>query len=936
MTCDYTATQTRSSSRACTPATHPGSFGCVWTFRLAITGCFVIVMSSMLLVHSYFFVADNSQRENCLVSQLPSSVISDSGNTEGTEVGSICYVHKTSVAPNDLPQLPDLLIGRDEDVENITHLLRFAKHSHTKMVHIFGLPAVGKSTLAIYVGYEMASRGVAVRYINVDETHIFRHIVHVTENHGQRTSAFSDLTHSDLIHQIFSNILLSWYSHTDEKYVSTSPEGLIQWAKGLSNDTLLILDNCDPLLQNSATQKAFVKMFVVLNKASHFLRIVTTSRLKVRLLDGFKLYKLKPLDNESAIELLQSVSDVMTLNDSRTVNGLVGGIPLALKIVGSLVSEMWPPDLIIRELKQNVIDTLTPGDVRPETEKMRPVLELSFKYLDNSTQECALYLSHFPGSFSHEAPLDILSNCTDSSPVKCLTNLTDRSLLDQYSFADQCRYKFHNLIREYIIDAESRGQRSIASTVFRFIREYMFGVESQHPITSRFNSGFVRYYTQVLSNFVNTYNERPHDDENIGRFEHERHNFECLLGKVLHFQPWPLLSFVNVSRSLTSSLMLETFTISELLPVGQKILVMFEYAVNKISTQIGVSETLIVYRNLILVLRSWIHSFPAEDWPALCTETFLQQGFASRFRTILKQLAKTSYNAHDCYTELKLLYSGLSFCEYYENYNSIYYNIIIPIVELSLLFSQYSNSLLIQLAWNSFLCTFISITVGILIDAFYMSLFLDRASRTFLYLASHVVQRPIDFLLLRYNNLLPMLNILCCILSYTFLCYALKEDTIMAIFFCTCIIICDIVNLFIIRFNVHHMFTLIIIAHVYIHEFDIVHIASYYLFSLLYPYHGHIYTVLKILSQVKIFYFIWPSLKSTILSLVKSFYFIWCGLKLIILSLVKSFYSIWQSVKSFIFWLISFVTKHLYFIWQKVAPIYFFVTKLYKLCHKVC
>ena len=83
----------------------------------------------------------------------------------------------------------------------------------------------------------------------------------------------------------------------------------------------------------------------------------------------------------------------MTLNDSRRVNGFVGGIPLALKIVGSLVSEM---QLIIRELEQNLIDTLTPEDVRPETEKMRPVLELSFKYLDTSIHECALYLSHFP------------------------------------------------------------------------------------------------------------------------------------------------------------------------------------------------------------------------------------------------------------------------------------------------------------------------------------------------------------------------------------------------------------------------------------------------------------------------------------------------------------------------------------------------------------
>ena len=126
-----------------------------------------------------------------------------------------------------------------------------------------------------------------------------------------------------------------------------------------------------------------------------------------RRLDGFKPYKLAPLDNESAIELLQSVSDIMTLNDSRTVNGLVGGIPLALKIVGTLVSEVHSPNQIIRELKQNLIETLTPEDVRPEKEKLRPVLELSYKHLDYHTQECGLYLSHFPGSFSHEAALHI-------------------------------------------------------------------------------------------------------------------------------------------------------------------------------------------------------------------------------------------------------------------------------------------------------------------------------------------------------------------------------------------------------------------------------------------------------------------------------------------------------------------------------------------------
>jgi len=337
---------------------------------------FIVFVLNVLNV--YFFEADKSQNDTHFASQSPSSVSAGRGDSEGTEVRRIDCGNKTSkVAPNNLPDLPGPFIGRDREVESIAHLLHFAKHSHIKMVHIFGLPAVGKSTLAVHVGYEMARRGVVVRYINADETHLFRSHEHIViESH--------DLRSTRALSKRVGDIELSWYSHTEKKYVSTSPQGLIQWAKGLSDDTILIIDNCDSLLQNNATQTPFIEMFVNLNKASHFLHILTTSRLKLSLVGGFKLYKLMALDNESAIELLQSLSDGMTLNDSRTVNGLVGGIPLALKIVGSLVSEVQPPDQIIRELKENLIAALTPEDVRPEREKIRPVLELSYNYLDTS------------------------------------------------------------------------------------------------------------------------------------------------------------------------------------------------------------------------------------------------------------------------------------------------------------------------------------------------------------------------------------------------------------------------------------------------------------------------------------------------------------------------------------------------------------------------
>ena len=89
-----------------------------------------------------------------------------------TELGRPLYSRKArEIAPNNLPHFPGPFVGRDEDVNNIVHILL---HSLVKSVHIVDLPVVGKSTLAVHVGYEMASRGVTVRYINVDETLTFK------------------------------------------------------------------------------------------------------------------------------------------------------------------------------------------------------------------------------------------------------------------------------------------------------------------------------------------------------------------------------------------------------------------------------------------------------------------------------------------------------------------------------------------------------------------------------------------------------------------------------------------------------------------------------------------------------------------------------------------------------------------------------------------
>ena len=552
-----------------------------------------------------------------------------------TELERSLFSHKAGeIAPNNLPYFPCPFVGRNRDVSNIIDL--FSNHS---LVNIYGLPAVGKSTLAIHVGYEMASCGVAVRYINVDDTHVFKSYDEsepsdstTTEHHDQKP------TQGLAISKPFTDIILPWYSHTEKRFVSTTARGLIEWAKGLSNSMLLILDNCDSLLQGMERGKNdSISVLDALSKASPYLHTVTTSRQKVQLLDA-KSYKLKPLDNESAIELLQFVSPSMTQIDRSTINNLLDGIPLALKIVGSL-SETSPPQLIIRKLQQSLTGTLTPDGVRPDTEKMRPVLRLSFNYLDNGTQECALYLSHFPGSFSEEAALHILSKCTNSTsgPAECLQKLSDMSLLDEYFYAGQSRYQFHRLIKDYLTDVETCTSPLSVKAV-------------------RFNSSFFLHYIQTLCNFVDIYNQLPYNEENIGRFEYESHNFEYLLevAKVHYFS---ISTTIDLIYALKCDLMLEIFTTQELLKVGQRILMIFEDRMDNISTKIGAFETLKHYFNLQAMLKKWLQC--SRNCEVLCEETFPQQRRATRVDIIDRQLSLVNYSAYIYYQRLSFPFKGI-------------------------------------------------------------------------------------------------------------------------------------------------------------------------------------------------------------------------------------------------------------------------------------
>ena len=435
------------------------------------------------------------------------------------------YCSSEGVASNDLPYLPGRFIGRDDEVKNITDLLIHPRISHINAIGIYGRPAVGKSTLAIHVGYRMAMCGVEVRYINIyDSYHLFKQ--HDVRDGGKRSQAKSQPFQKDSTEMLQpdgnGHIQLPVYSDSAQKYVN--PHGLLEWAKGIKNDTLLILDNCDDLLED----KLFIEIVRKLTEASAALRMIITSRQKVTVIGGFKAYYLRELDDSSAIELLQFESDYrINYTNSETIAELVGNNPLALHIAAKLVDDMHPDNVLITKLRENLIKTLTSPDILPETQNITHLLQLSFDRLENETQDCGYYLSLFLGSFDHDAAIRILHGCNVSDPNMCLKDLEASSLLAPYLSGDQPRFQYHRLIREYfILKYNSSERQQMADLRTDDCWTFYFA-----PLRSRkdlFDRVFYMYFSDAMYNMTISYGYAP-SDELIGRFERDIHNFIMLL-----------------------------------------------------------------------------------------------------------------------------------------------------------------------------------------------------------------------------------------------------------------------------------------------------------------------------------------------------------------------------------------------------------------------
>ena len=215
--------------------------------------------------------------------------------------------------------------------------------------------------------------------------------------------------------------------------------------------------------------------------------------------------RLNPLSGEEAKNILVSrVSDQdvrQKLSKSERIVELCGGVPLALCIVGSLLSD-YTEQKLIKHLEEEPLAVLEDDQASVEN-----AIKTSFDLLTQAQQDALILMSVFPGRFDTDAAEAVLEACTipGSLPVSVLRSLKNRSLVEPPSSG---RYQMHPLIHAF---AKKIG-----------------GAEHPHLLQRREKLACAYFMSRLVEN-ANLHWRKHTCKESMESFNEDRHNFEHFL-----------------------------------------------------------------------------------------------------------------------------------------------------------------------------------------------------------------------------------------------------------------------------------------------------------------------------------------------------------------------------------------------------------------------
>ena len=318
------------------------------------------------------------------------------------------------------PDIQEPMFGRSQQLQEVVEIIEDGTFS---VVLITGGPGFGKTTLAKAVAHELA------------------------KSDDMRKVLFCRLLSKKTFNEVAIEMI-----HSCGKSYAQPPEYPDQWLKDWSRQIQMqvtfVLDNADDILE-SKQRSSFLDILREMTQLSKKkLTFVITSREQFQARDLLlKEVVLSSLSTGQAKEVLISrVSDKdIGENLSRTeeIVKLCGRVPLALCIVGSLLSD-YTEERLVNDLEKEPMKLLDDGN-----ESIERVIKTSFDLLSKDKQDALVLMSIFPGSFDSDAAVAVISKtCSKSGtlPVSVLRCLKNSSLVEQPSSR---RYQLHPLIRAF-------------------------------------------------------------------------------------------------------------------------------------------------------------------------------------------------------------------------------------------------------------------------------------------------------------------------------------------------------------------------------------------------------------------------------------------------------------------------------------------------------
>ena len=396
---------------------------------------------------------------------------------------------------NVLPSRPPVFVGRQDKVAEVVKSFQSGQHFLT----LTGLPGIGKTTLAVASAYEiiLTSSDLITVYVPL------RSIKNV----------------ADVPSLILKELAVGGLDQSDAK------KRLLAWVKQLQpceERLLLVMDNIDDLLE--ADQVGFVQLLHEIWNASENTHFVFTSRKKFgNPTLGITNILLSPLELESASEMIHKLSPHVDSKESNKLATLCGCLPLALKLVGSLLQEhICKASELISDLeisRSGKMDTLR-DDAFSDEWQMEAVIKTSFDKLSSNHSKVLTALGVFPGSFKKAIAIKVLTEVVEfqdeDSPAKrsiqrAIHNLCNCSLLDNPSSQ---QLQIHPLIQSYL-EHNSSSDPQLDET------------------WKKAEQAFTRCYIEMSDQLCTMYWSKDGAKHALENFDDERMNLDYVLNRPI-------------------------------------------------------------------------------------------------------------------------------------------------------------------------------------------------------------------------------------------------------------------------------------------------------------------------------------------------------------------------------------------------------------------